>query len=498
MHSARFDFMARIACFAVWALILSQPVAPAQTPVPVTAAHKDHGAPSKVSIAGIWEGPLDAGVMKLRLLFKIKENPDGSLSATMDSPDQGAKDIPFNLATLKDNKIRLELNGAAAAFDGELNSFGNEMTGQWQQGGASLPLTMKRTEKPAELLRPQVPKKPYPYDEIEVVYDNTQGKVRLAGTLTVPRGTPPYPAVLLITGSGPQDRDETVFGHKPFLVLADYLTRRGIAVLRVDDRGVGASTGEFAKATCDDFAGDVLSGLAFLQGRKEINLKHIGLIGHSEGGMIAPMVATRSKGVAFIVMLAGLGVTGEQILCRQVGDIARAIGLSPEVIEKQRAYQAALYSIIKKENDPAVREKRVREVVAKKIAELGKDQEKLLNAQPGVVEGEVRSNLSPWLCFFLTYDPRPVLEKVHCPVLALNGEKDLNVAADINLPAIEQAFKAGGNRDVTLVKLPGLNHLFQTCQSGLPVEYGQIEETFSPKALNIIGDWIIKHTQEKK
>jgi uncharacterized protein len=347
--------------------------------------------------------------------------------------------------------------------------------------------------------RPQEPKPPYPYDEQEVVYQNKKDGVQLAGTLTLPRSKGPFPAVLLITGSGPQDRNETVLDHKPFLVLADHLTRLGIAVLRVDDRGVGKSTGRFSEATSEDFAADALAGVEYLKTRNEVAPRRIGLIGHSEGGLIAPMLAARSTDIAFIVMMAGSGLTGEQILYHQAMLIARAHGVSDELIAQNRAAQERVFAIIKQEKDGVVAEKRIREeaatfreLAARIKAEAREEQRKTMDLIAEYIEMQAKLAVSPWFRFILTYDPRPTLMKVRCPVLAINGEKDLQVPAKENLAAIRLALETGGNKDYTVLALPNLNHLFQTCRTGAISEYAQSEETISPAALDTISKWILR------
>jgi hypothetical protein len=302
---------------------------------------------------------------------------------------------------------------------------------------------------------------------------------------------------LLITGSGPQDRNETVSGHRPFLVLADYLTRRGIAVLRVDDRGVGESTGDFSQATSEDFASDVLSGIEYFKARKEINPKQIGLIGHSEGGLIAPMVAVESQDVAFIILMAGTGLTGEEILYLQGALISRAMGVSEEDIGKNHQFNEKIFSLIIEEKDEKNIEEKLRQMFMTDWAELSEEEKKAIGDPEVFLNVQLQSLLSPWFKFFLTYDPKPTLNKVKCPVLAINGEKDLQVPPKENLFAIEQALAAGGNKNFTVKELPGLNHLFQTAQTGLPVEYAKIEETISPVALKIISDWILEQTRDK-
>jgi pimeloyl-ACP methyl ester carboxylesterase len=347
---------------------------------------------------------------------------------------------------------------------------------------------------PTEMSRPQNPKKPYPYDEIEVSYENKLHGIKLTGALTVPRSKGPFPAVILITGSGPQDRDETILGHKPFLVLADYLTRRGIAVLRVDDRGVGGSTGSLWGSTSADFAEDVLAGVAFLKGRKEINPAQIGLIGHSEGGMIAPMVASRSKDIAFIVSLAGPGVPCDEILYTQSAAGLKLAKARPEALTLLRTLQDRLFATIRAEKDHAQSEKKFRAAVEEITSKLSNDEKKQAALAQDVVEEQASILQTTWGRYFLDYDPRPALRKVTCPVLALNGAKDVQVDVSVNLRAIEAALKEAGNKDVTIRELPGLNHMFQTCQTGAVSEYFAIEETLAPVVLETLADWITKRT----
>ncbi len=454
----------------------------AQTPTPNSAA-------AIPNLEGVWEGALDIGSMKLRLALKVKKSAEGSLTAKLDSLDQGANDLTVDVISFKDGAVHFVMKQLLVVFDGILNKEASEIAGQFKQGEAVSPLTLKRVAKPTTLNRPQEPKPPFPYDEEEVRYENVRDGVKLAGTLTTPRGKSSYPAVILITGSGPQNRNEELLGHKPFLVLADYLTRQGVAVLRVDDRGVGGSTGNIGISTSENFAADVSAGIEFLKGRKGINSKRIGLIGHSEGGLIAPLVASQSSDVAFIVLLAGPGLPGEEILYSQAALILKANGANDEALARQRASQEIIFNALKQEKDTAAAEKKMREGFDKLIAsatEVEKVQAKqTLETQIGLV-------LSPWFRHFLTYDPRPSLARVKCPVLALNGENDLQVPVTENLREIEATLKAAGNKDVTIVRLPKLNHLFQTSESGSPSEYAKIEETFAPVALKTIGDWIQK------
>ena len=444
------------------------------------------------SLAGAWQGELDAGA-KLRLVLKVAQAANGSLTSTLDSLDQAATNMPVDSITLDGAKVRFEMKRIGAVYEGTLSADKNEIVGEWKQGATLLPLTFRRTTKPLVLNRPQEPKKPYLYAEEEVAYENKTDGVRLAGTLTLPRSQKPVPAVILITGSGAQDRNETLFGHKPFLVLADYLTRRGIAVLRADDRGFGRSTGNFMTATSENFVLDVAAGVEFLKARKEINPKQIGLVGHSEGGMIAPMLTAKSSDVAFIVLMAGPGLSGEEILYRQAALILKASGATDEAIAKNRIGQERYFAVIKAERDNTIAARRISEISTQLEAGMTEEQKKALRSS----DAQTQFMLSPWFRYFLTYDPRPTLRKVQIPVLAINGERDLQVPPKENLAAIAGALKAGGNKDFTTVELSRLNHLFQESKTGNVDEYGTIEETFSPIALQMISDWILKRTLQR-
>lgn len=452
-------------------------------------------------VAGSWLGTLKISGIELRLVMHITAGDSGMLSAKLDSPDQGVTGIPVSEVVLAGDSLHLQVAAVAGRYYGELQPDGETITGIWQQPAGAWPLEIKRSDKPIEFNRPQEPKPPFPYIEEEVSYENPEAGISLAGTLTLPTSNGPFPVALLITGSGPQDRNEAIFNHKPFLVIADYLTRRGIAVLRVDDRGVGKSTGNFATATSVDFASDVRAGIAYLKSRKEINRKQIGLIGHSEGGLIAPMVATQSKDVAFIILLAGPGLPGRDILLLQGALIARANGVSDSLIAKSQAMSKVVYDIIAQEPDSATAAEKIRaasEEAWQQFSETERAEYAKLAGDPEqALERNIKQMLSPWFRYFLTYDPRPALQKVKCPVLALNGEMDLQVPPQENLREIGAALRAGGNRDVKTQELPGLNHLFQTSKTGSPSEYGKIEETFSPMALELMAQWIQARTIKK-
>lgn len=437
------------------------------------------------SVAGIWEGTLDADGQRLRVLFHITQAPKGGLSATMDSPDQGATGIPVSGVTFEKGELRLEVEAVGGHYFAELEKDGT-LQGTWSQGGAALPLTLRRVESAPVLVRPQEPKPPFPYQVREVTYAGGAPGVTLAGTLTLPEGKGPFPAVLLLAGSGPLDRDEALFGHKPFLVLADFLTRQGLAVLRFDKRGVGQSTGDRAQATDDDYTKDALAGLAFLRSQKEVNPKAVGLIGHSEGAIEAVKAAGRSAGVAFIVLLGGPGLPGARILEDQIAAMDKAAGATPEQVAQAVAVEKQILSAVQKQPDDAKASAEIRAILGKAQPEL----------KGQALDRQIQMATSPWFRQFIGYDPRPDIEKVKCPVLALGGEKDLQVPAVENLLAIRTALQKGGNQRYVVKMLPGLNHLFQEASTGLPTEYGRIEQTFSPDALKLIGTWILQQTEK--
>ncbi len=464
----------------------------------ILSASAGSGGAQNLSLEGAWLGSLKVSPTdSLRIVFNIRANPDGSFSGTLDSPDQGTTGIAISRIALEKEQVKVEVSVIGGGFEGTLNAEGSEMSGQWKQGGAALDVVMKRVKEAPKVLRPQEPKKPYPYLDEEVTYQNVKGGFALAGTLTMPRTGPPFPAVVLITGSGSQDRDESVFGHRPFLVLADYLTRRGIAVLRVDDRGVGGSKGDASQATSEDFAQDVLAGVAFLKTRKEIDPKRIGLIGHSEGGTIAPLVATQSPDVAFIVLMAGTGVKGDAILEAQIATLLKMGDADQAMIDAALQSQRRVVDVAANETDPNVAKQKIRKIIDEFMAGLDEKQKQGLKFSDDIVNAQVGMATSKWLRYFVTHDPKETLRQVKCPVLALNGELDKQVPPRLNLAAIEQALREGGNTHFVVKELPGLNHLFQTGKTGNIDEYAGIEETIAPLALETVAQWIEAQTKRK-
>jgi len=442
---------------------------------------------------GIWQGPIGAGGVELTLAFTIADK-DGKRTATMAVPEQGAKSLPCAEPKLDGDKLTLDVPVVAGKFVGKFAKDGKSIVGTWFQAGREFPLTLESVDRLLELKRPQLPKGPFPYSAEDVSFENTDAKVTLAGTLTLPPGDGPFTAVVLVSGSGPQDRDETLFNHKPFLVIADALSRRGIAVLRYDDRGVGKSKGKFAGCTSEDFAADATAGVRFLAKHAKIDPKKIGIVGHSEGGLIAPLIAAKLPDeVAFIVLLAGPGLPGRDILLRQSADIHKASGGKPEEIELVSAMMKYIYDAATTDTPEKERRARIaffiddyrRRLPAAMLKELKFDDEKARDAFADTV-------LDPWMNAFIRFDPRPTLMQVKCPVLALNGGVDLQVSPKENLAAIRTALEAGGNKAVTTEELPKLNHLFQPSETGKVSEYGRIETTFDAAALKLLSDWIAK------
>jgi fermentation-respiration switch protein FrsA (DUF1100 family) len=429
-------------------------------------------------MVGSWRGILTpANGSTLHLVFTIVSDPHGYLTGTLISADQSPQPIPFQ-AAYADGIVDIKVSAVGGSFHGRMH--GDTIKGAWTQSGAVIPLNLTRSANAyAPPVRPQNPKPPFPYTASSVTFPGEAANVVLAGTLTVPPGVGPFPAVILIAGSGPNDRDETVFGHRPFLVLADYLTRRGVAVLRYDKRGIGKSSGDYIDATTADFARDATAAVTYLKSITDINSARIGLIGHSEGGIIAPLCASSSSDVAFIVLMAGTGVRGDKLLERQMSQIGGMEAGNSKSLQATVKFVSTEYEVLtdpRHEDDATV-------VLADKAKESG------LSPKSAMIL------LSPWFRYMMTYDPRSALLNVKCPVLAIGGSKDLQVDPDQNLPAIESALKEGGNKDYTVKELTGLNHLFQPAVTGLPTEYAKIDTTIDPSALELIGDWVVDHTK---
>jgi fermentation-respiration switch protein FrsA (DUF1100 family) len=444
---------------------------------------------SAQGITGQWNGALKVQGTQLRLVFNVTKTDNG-VSSTMDSPDQGAKGIPTTTTNFENSILKITIASAKIEYEGTLGQ-DNVIVGTFKQGGQSFPMNLSKEKIEKEkLIRPQEPIKPYPYYTEDITFENKKAGINLAGTLTLPNKDGVFPVVILISGSGPQNRDEDLLGHKPFLVLSDFLTKNGIAVLRYDDRGTAMSNGDFKTATSADFSTDVESGIAYLKTRKEINKKKIGLIGHSEGGLIAPMVASKSKDVAFIVLLAGTGIQGDQILLLQQKLIGKASGVSDEDLQKSELENRKVFDIVNKSTNLEQLNIDLTDFIKQALKDNPNAEKPEGMNDDDFVKLQVKQIATPWMQYFIKYNPAPALEKVKCPVLAINGEKDLQVPPKENLEAIKKALTKGGNKKLTIKELPNLNHLFQECKTGSPDEYLKIEQTFSPTALTEILKWL--------
>lgn len=442
---------------------------------------------SAQDITGSWKGVLKVQSIEIPVVFNVSKAND-LYTSTMDSPSQGAMGLPTDKTIFENNVLKIEMSKLGIFYEGTFEV--DSIKGVFTQGGLPFPLELVKG-KYKQKKKLQEPAKPYPYISEEVFFENLKGgNIKLAGTLTIPKGIKNPPVAILITGSGAQNRDEEILGHKPFLVLSDHLTRKGIAVLRYDDRGVAKSEGEFSIATSYDFADDVEAAITYLKTRNDVvDINKIGLIGHSEGGMIAPIVASKNKDVSFIVLLAGPGITGKEILLTQSRKALELSGLTSEDIDINEKYSKKIYDACldyKGENS--------KQEILNIFNEMKDNSSDRLKTQltDEAIQQQIKTITSPWMLTFIKFDPIEYLSKVNCPVLAINGEKDSQVLPKINLNGIENGLKMANNKDVTILEIKELNHLFQTSKIGSFSEYASNKETFSPKALEIISDWINK------
>ena len=444
---------------------------------------------SMAHVDGRWEGHIEIPGAPLQVKVVLEQDAD-AWQGTIDIPAQGAVGLPLSGISVgraddDGRPVEFAIRGVPGrpTFRGHLD--GGEIRGSFEQGGATFPFRLGR--EAVALTRPQEPRPPFPYASEDVRFES--GSVRLAGTLTVPAGEGPFPAVLLISGSGLQDRDQTLFGHKPFWVLADHLGRAGIAVLRVDDAGAGESEAHPTPPTLDDSGADASAGVDFL--RADTRIGTVGLIGHSEGGVVAPLLASRRDDIDFVVLLAAPGVPGDELMRRQNERIYAALGFPADRRERLLVLLDRLFAILKSDAPAAEATPEVEAIVREQMEANGVPPSDQQDTQ---VSAAAAQALAPAMRALLRHDPRPALVRTRVPVLALNGERDVQVDADQNLPAIRAALAEAGNGDVETHRLPGLNHMFQTAASGLPNEYGAIEETMAPAVLDGIRDWVLART----
>lgn len=435
---------------------------------------------------GQWAGEIE--MLGTALTMKVHLTYDGTdWRGTIDVPAQNVQALPLSDIQVKETEVTFAMQDVPGnpTFHGHLQADG--IHGKFRQGSVELDFRLSRDALPPPR-RPQEPRPPFPYEVEEVTFQN--GAVHLAGTLTVPLGEGPFPAALLISGSGLQDRDQTLFRHKPFWVLADQLTRAGIAVLRVDDPGIGESTPHPEPPTTAVFATDAEAGVAFLQ--RDPRIRQIGLIGHSEGGAVATLVASRQENIGFVVLLAAPGVSGAELLRKQNERIFDAVGLAAEQKQTLLDILDQLFTAATAGIPEAARQEQVETIVRQQFAANGIPPEQQEDTH---VQAAVEQVLAPWMRYFLAFDPRPALAEIQAPVLALNGELDVQVDMEQNLTAIGEALEKGGNERVTLHRLPKHNHLFQRAQTGLVNEYDAIEETISPEVLDLIQEWVLSVTE---
>lgn len=443
-------------------------------------------------ISGTWNGKTTRGDKEITFEFQIK-NENNEYSSTMAVPTFRIDGMKPKATTFENGKLTIDGSNLGMEYKGTYNKEGQIIEGTYTEGGLVLPLTLKKgAANIADARRPQEPIKPYPYYEEEVAFENVKDKISLSGTLTLPSKIGEFPVVILITGSGPQDRDESYMGHKTFLVIADHLTRKGIGVLRFDDRGVGKSTGDFGTATTADFSEDVLSAVKYLKSRKDIDLKHIGLIGHSEGGIIAPLVANQSKDVSFIVLLASTGISGTELSVMQSKTL-RGFPVEDEVEYEENTRKAIAIVTSNKSEEEIENELRAHyNAFLRPILTSLSAPEENINA---FINNQLKSSVKPWSRYFLSYNPADEFEKLQIPVLSLNGSKDTQVDAKINQTGIRNALIEGENKDYKIVELENLNHFFQECETGNMDEYRKIDQTFSPIALKEISSWVLSKVQ---
>ena len=431
---------------------------------------------AKAQIEGYWKGELDLGAQKLEMAFDIKAAENG-YSATLDVPAQGAFDIPVDEITFQEGQLQLKMKAMGASYSGTLKD--SAIEGSFTQRGMTFPLNLAKTEKKEQQkARPQDPQPPFDYRIEEVSFTNEKEGNTLTGTLTVPKGKGPFPAMVLVSGSGQQNRDEELMNHRPFWVIADYCARHGVAVLRYDDRGMGGSTGEVENATSLDFSYDAEAAFDFLRKQKHIDASRVGILGHSEGGVINFMVSARRPEVAFLVSLAGPSVNGIEVLKAQGEAIYRAQGLPEEAIAFTNATNNQLYGIIEESENREEADSLLRQLVKG----WGYNEE--------LTEQTVGQLASTWMYYFLKYDPTEAIVKTTCPALLLNGSKDVQVLVQQNFPAYEKIITEHGKTNLTLHEMPGLNHLFQHCETGSLDEYITIDETISPEVLEMIVEFV--------
>ena len=446
-------------------------------------------ANSQENIIGEWNGVLSLGGQQLSLIFHF-EKVGTTYSGSVDSPDQKAFGIKADKIVFEKDTIDFIVSKIGLRFKGFWAD--TTISGEFTQGYFKTPLQLSRRKVEKKVVvKPQEPQAPFPYLEEEIVFHHVNANFDMAGTLTLPEGEGVFPLILLLSGSGPQDRNEEILGHKPFLIIADYLTKKGFAVFRYDDRGTAKSGGEFEGATTPDFASDAASALAYLKTRKDIDTTKIALAGHSEGAMLAAMIAANAPRINSIIMLAGPGIPGDQLLVMQQELIATVNKVNPDEIKENSIINRSLFDLIKKAHDLESATIQVEKKLKKISKKLSKSALEAYGGKTEFVAQNLRAYINPWMYYFLRYDPAVDLKKIKCNVLALNGNKDLQVPSKVNLAAIELNINNPG-KIKQVIEMPNLNHLFQNCLTGNITEYGEIQETISPEVLEKMNGFLTR------
>jgi len=448
------------------------------------------------NLLGVWHGTAKTPDNKEILFVFLFEKNQETYNSTMAVPTFNVAGIKPKATTFQNGKLMIDGSNVGMTYEGIFDETTQQIKGSYTEGGNVLSLILKKgNPEMTKINRPQEPLKPYPYFEEQVTFDNTEAGIKLSGTFTRPNEKGKYPVVVLISGSGRHDRDGSAESHRPFLVISDYLSRNGIAVLRYDDRGFRKSTGDFSKATTADFAKDVLSAVSYLKSRSDIDVKHIGLIGHSEGGIIAPMVANQTSDISYIVTLAATGIPGSEVAVMQSKSL-RPFPVSDEVSFEQNVRESIK---IASSNDDISKKRKAltahnNSYLAPILKSLGASEENI----SAFIEKETESVLKPWNLYFFNYNPSDEFEKLKIPMLSLNGSMDKQVDATINQNAISKALIKGGNKKYKIKELENLNHLFQECKTGNIDEYKELEQTIAPIALKEISNWIHEVTSINK
>jgi pimeloyl-ACP methyl ester carboxylesterase len=446
-----------------------------------------------------WSGILNAGGRKVEMILNMLPDTNGTFKSSWDIPAQKVKALSSTKTEWKNSSLAIEIKWIAAGFTGELSEDGKKITGNWGQAGQQFPLVLEPYVEGKNIPvveKPQTPKAPFSYESREFVYQGAKTKLTYGATLTYPKEGGKHPFIVLITGSGAQDRDEAIFDHKPFAVLADFLTKNGFAVMRVDDRGVGKSNGVFQASTTGDFALDVEEHLNFAKQLPEVDSTKMGLLGHSEGGLIAPMVAARNKSVAFVILMAGPGVDIPELMAAQNEMVLKSVGVSTEAIQAYLPLYKGLMKTINEASSKSEATSKSTELVQDWFTKTDKTIVK--NTTNISSEADIKTFVNPfveslstkWWKYFISYRPAPALEKLQIPVLAMNGSADIQVPAEANLKGIQAALKKAGNKRLTLKKFDGLNHMFQKCKACTVAEYGDLETTIEPEVLSYLQNWL--------